>query len=700
MVLNFFKKSFQSFKSENLKTFLIFVFGFTLIFFSILFLYLFKLEPFFSLSQRFKDIYFYFNNRNVNPSVVLVVVDERSVNHFGRWPWDRKILAKGFYNLREAKVILLDMVFSEKTNPASDTALAKTIEELGNVVCGFFVRLNATQKIPEDIIDIMSDSALLRVPEKLPFETAKFIEPNILPITEACFLVGTFNAIPDKDNIFRHYPIGFVFQGDFYPSLGLQGLRVYLNQDVIITQNGKVFIGRKEIPIDDTHMALLNFYKYKKYSPYIIPFVDVYYGKIEPEFFKNKIVIVGISEAGVTDIRATPIGQIPGPLLHFTFISNVLNGELLKNSKILNITCILVFSLLVMVLFFFDSPLIRGLGYGAAISISMLSGIFLYIYFCYSVNIFFVVLNIIFLALFYEGYSAFSKGKQARFLKSAFGSYISDKLLEVIINNPEKLKLGGEKREVTVLFSDIRGFTSMSEKLEPEKLVEILNLYLTPMTELVLKNDGTLDKYIGDAIMALWNAPLDVDEHPKKALLTAYEMLKELENINNLFKNKYGFTIDIGIGINTGWVIVGNMGSQRRFDYTAIGDTVNLASRLEGLNKVYKTNVLFSEFTRNKISFEDLPFLDVEVDWVKVKGKEQAIKIYTLIEKGKDSFEIKEIYEKALEFYRKGNFKEAERLFKKILEKFKPAEVMHGRCQELIESPPEKWEGIYVAKTK
>ncbi len=677
-----------------------FILSLFVITFVIIFFKLKRIEPFYSLSLRTSDLYFRFNARNINKNVVLVVVDEKSVNYFGRWPWDRRVLAKGLAKLKKARVVVLDMVFSENTSRQADLSLANTISSLGNVVCGFFVRLVSTQKISPEIVDIMSDSALLRVPEILPFPTAKYIEPNIYPVTESCLLVGTFNAYADKDNIFRHYPVGFVYQGDFYPSIGIQALRVFLKKEAWISDKGELYIGKKRVFIDDTHMIPLNFYKFEKYRKHMISFVDLYKGKISPEVFKNKIVIVGISEAGVTDIRATPIGQIPGPLLHLTFISNFLNNEILASSRILDVMFIF-FSLIWILLNykFIETSYYRIFSYAGFAFFNIFTGIFLYRFYCVKLDLFFPVFNLAILGLLIETYTSLVKSQQARFLKSAFGTYLSEKLLDVIIKDPSRLKLGGEKKEVTVLFSDIRGFTSLSEKLKPEVLVELLNHYLTPMTEIILKNEGTLDKYIGDAIMALWNAPLDVEDHPKKALYTGYQMLIKLEEINQFFIKKYGFRLNIGIGINTGDVVVGNMGSEKRFDYTAIGDTVNLASRLEGLNKIYQTNLLFSEFTYEKVNFNELPFIAVDVDFVRVKGKEQPVRIFTILEKSEESEKTKEIYESALKDYREGNFAEAMEKFN-LIKSFPPACIMLKRCEELLKAPPEKWDGVFTAKTK
>ena len=692
------RRALNSLKNGNFK--LLFILLLLIVTSLILIFKLKKVDPFYSLALRTNDVYFKLNTRKINPNVELVVVDEKSVNVFGRWPWDRKILAKGLKNLSLAKVVTLDMVFSERTNLYSDEFLAKTIEDMENVVCGFFVRLKSTQKVSQDIIDIMSDSALMNVPEILPFPVAKYIEPNILPITQACTLIGTFNTFADQDNILRHYALGFIYRSDFYPSIGVQTLRLALNQDAWISNKGEFFIGKQKVFTDDTHSALLNFYSLKEYKKHMISFVDVYKRNVSPEFFKNKIVVVGISEAGVTDIRATPIGQIPGPLLHLTFISNFLNHELIKCSPLVDVVFIILGLLTVLIAYkFLDTSYIRITLYFAYSLLLILTGIFLYKNFSFKLDLFFPIINIFLLGLIVETYLSLVKSQQAKFLKSAFGAYLSEKLLDIIIKDPSKLKLGGEKREVTILFSDIRNFTSIAENLSPTTLVEILNQFLTPMTDIILKNHGTLDKYIGDAIMAIWNAPVDVEDHPKKALLTAYEMLEELKSVNQIFKRKYDLQIDIGIGINTGFVVVGNMGSAKRFDYTAIGDTVNLASRLEGLNKVYKTNVIFSEFTHDKVDFSDLPFIPVFLDMVKVKGKEQPVKIFTILPKKEKFLKVKSLYESGLTLYQSGEFEKAKEIFSKI-EDFSPAKELIKRCEILIKNPPTHWDGVFVMTNK
>jgi adenylate cyclase len=297
-----------------------------------------------------------------------------------------------------------------------------------------------------------------------------------------------------------------------------------------------------------------------------------------------------------------------------------------------------------------------------------------------------------------EAYRNLVEEKKSRFLHKAFSSYISPELVSEIVKNPELLKLGGEKREITMLFSDIRGFTTVSEKVPPEAIVKILNGYLGPMTNIVLNHKGTLDKYMGDAIMAIYNAPLEIKNHPLLACKTAIDMMEALKNVNKGFK-EVGFPeIDIGIGINTGEAIVGNMGTNVRFDYTAIGDVVNLSSRLEGLNKQYHTHIIVSESTKEKT---DKNFRFRELDKIKVKGKEVPVAIYEL-DKALDN-KLIDRFAEALAFYRSNNFTEALALFVTLEKEYndKVSLVFSERCREFLKNPPSPdWDGVYVAKTK
>ena len=289
-------------------------------------------------------------------------------------------------------------------------------------------------------------------------------------------------------------------------------------------------------------------------------------------------------------------------------------------------------------------------------------------------------------------------------IKGAFQYYLTPSVVNEILKNPDMLKLGGEKKELTVMFSDIRGFTSISEKLDPESLVRLLNEYLTAMTDIIFEFEGLLDKYIGDAIMAVFGAPLYQPDHPKRGCATALKMIEKLNELKKKWKNEGFPEINIGIGINTGPMVVGNMGSQKRFDYTVMGDSVNLGSRLEGINKQYGTNIIISEFTKYYVQDE---FLLRELDMVRVKGKEKPVKIYELIDwKGKENGwnEIISLFNTGLTAYRNMDWKTASDCFGNIL-KIKsddgPSLVYLERCKILRDTPPpEGWDGVFTMKTK
>jgi adenylate cyclase len=294
--------------------------------------------------------------------------------------------------------------------------------------------------------------------------------------------------------------------------------------------------------------------------------------------------------------------------------------------------------------------------------------------------------------------------RSRKWITDVFGKYVSPVVIDNLIQNPDMINLGGEKRNITIFFSDIRGFTRISEKLKPENLVHLLNEYLTEMTSVIIKDDGLVDKYMGDAIMAFWGAPLDQPDHPTMACSSSLEMLEKLGELNKKWKNEGIPSFRIGIGLNSGEAIVGNMGSSSRFDYTAMGDNVNLASRLEGLNKVYGTNIIISENTYDLVKDK---FETRKLDSVRVKGKEKPVIIYELIsEKGKISkneIDFIKKYEKGLEHYCNKKWNDAIKSFEDALKIIDDdaSKLFIERCEEFIKNPPSAdWDGVCEMKTK
>jgi len=294
--------------------------------------------------------------------------------------------------------------------------------------------------------------------------------------------------------------------------------------------------------------------------------------------------------------------------------------------------------------------------------------------------------------------------KSRKWITSVFGKYVSPVVIDHLLQNPNEIKLGGEKRDITIFFSDIRGFTPISEKLNPEELVHLLNEYLSEMTSIIIKDQGLVDKYMGDAIMAFWGAPLSLPNHAEIACSSSLEMIEKLHELQKKWKQQGIPFFEIGIGLNSGEAIIGNMGSSTRFDYTAIGDNVNIASRMEGLNKTYGTNIILTEKTLKLIKDK---FETRKLDAVKVKGKKKPIFIYELVcrknELSKKQHDFIRSYEEGLEQYFEKKWKTAIKSFQKALEykDDKAANMLITRCQEFLQNPPSKeWDGVWTMETK
>ncbi|TAL27449.1 MAG: adenylate/guanylate cyclase domain-containing protein, partial [Nitrospirae bacterium] len=540
----------------------------------------------------------------------------------------------------------------------------------------------------------------------VPVAQRPFVEADIPLIGRGALDFGFFNTDPDPDGPVRRSNLLMLYDGNIYPSLALKALRHYTGHEIILEIEAfgvaSLRVGPMSIPSDESGRLTVNYYGGGG-AITTLSAVDVIKKRLKKEELKDKIVFVGATEIGIYDMRATPVGSVfPGVEIHATVASNALqNRFILRDGRIIaaEILCMILLPI----------ALTLALSLARTSFIGMIAFIFAaagYAVLNYSLfNVYSIDMSLLYplssTAIAFvssEAYRNLVVEKKNRYLKKAFSSYVSPALVTEIIKNPDRLALGGEKKEITVLFSDIRGFTSISEKLAPDMLVLLLNEYLGPMTKVVLKNNGTLDKYIGDAIMAIYNAPLDVTDHPEKACRTALEMMAELKEVDARFKAKGMPSIDIGIGINTGHAVVGNMGADMRFDYTAIGDTVNLASRLEGQNKYYGTHIILSEFTAERVKGK---FLVREIDLLRVVGKERPVAVFELMTD--QSTVLAEKFSAVLSSYRTGNFQNALETFTKLAEEYNdPASRIYAeRCREYLQTPPpSEWDGVYISRKK
>jgi len=535
---------------------------------------------------------------------------------------------------------------------------------------------------------------------------------------------GFFNVIIDADGVVRRLPLALPYgrdpdraNWDFYASVDVEALRLYLglkNEDTVLNYGGQGvasidFDKKLSVRPDPLSRMIVN-YRGPARTYLYVSFADAAQGKFTPGTFKNKIVLVGASATGIGDLRATPYGGLdfPGVEIHANLIDNILNQTFLERGARQALVD-------VGFIFLFGIPL--GLWLAAVQPRWMVLGFVLLGPFTWIVYEAFLEgwwLNFITPALFtlipnvslVGLYRVLVEEQEKRRVRGAFQQYVSPEVIRRLLTDPQRVK--PRKTEVTVLFSDIRGFTTISEALDAQELAELLNNYLTEMTRIIFRHQGTLDKYIGDAVMAIWGAPFDEPGHATRCAEAAIDMLARLAEMQEDWRARGKPVLDIGIGINTGVASVGNMGSALRYGYTAMGDAVNLASRLEGLNKEYGTHIIVSESTR--VALQNQRILVRELDLIRVKGKLRPVTIYEVLgteadaEKYKDSVELIELFGRGQEAYKQRSWAIARRIFEDVLKRWPadgPARVFSARCEEyLAEEPAADWDGVYVMKHK
>ena len=669
-------------------------------------LYFLKPPMILKISLTAQDIKFSVRNAlGLNPKpwprLLIVAVDEPSVNKLGRWPWRRDITGELFTRLGQADLVGLDIVFSEPTQPPEDDALARSIASAGNVILGAFFRDQATEATTVETLDMLQDCAYTNVElhdEVVGLKIFDYSEVNIPEIAAAGLTCAFFNTEPDPDGLYRRYPIAFLHKGFLFPPLAVQMAQYTLNRKarLVLDRRGVSRFALGDVTAARNNYLGLNFYQTADVP--IVSALDVYEGRIPPDRFKDRLVLVGVTESGVFDLRPIPIDPVaPGVVQHFTALSNFLQDEFLTYSQSLDLSLIALALLLVLCVSHWRNVYQRFALYG--LSLAGVYGISVSLFLCWdwwARDFYALVAGLISIAG--TEVVAFTRTElRASELRRAFTSYVSADVVREILVDPSRLRLGGEEREITILFNDIRGFTTLSERVSPSQLVNMLTQIRDPMTQVVLSNRGCLDKYIGDALMALFNAPAQLDDHADRACQTALEMIHALREINERFSAAHLPAVDVGVGINTGLCVVGNMGSRVRFEYTAIGDAVNLASRLEGLCKTYRVRIVVSQFTRDRLT---RPFLTRRLDSVRVKGKDLPVEIFEVMEDTEENRRLKERYERALDLYRRRDFVDACEEFQ-ALSGDGPSAVFVSRCAEYVADPPGSlWDGVYTLETK
>jgi adenylate cyclase len=550
------------------------------------------------------------------------------------------------------------------------------------------------------------------------------VEANITKLAEAAASYGFININPDPDGTLRRALLIERYRDqDFFPSLALQVVREYEkipDQDIAayIASNGleRIQFGRHGIRQARNGTALINYTgPYNTYQHYSM--WDVMSGTVPPETFRDKIVLVGGTALAIGDMRNTPFAAqdaaYMGVEVHANIIDNVLHSEergrgfLTRgyNEEVIDIGFILLFGLVFGFLFGPIDP------FYSTISVLATLGAFAwFVYFMFAAQgrwLSFVIpagtLVVNYAAI--TSFRMFFEEREKRKIRKTFSQYLSPDVIGLIEKDPQKyIRPGGESKELSVMFSDIRGFTTISEGLTPDELVNLLNEYLGQMTDIVFANQGTLDKYIGDAIMAFWGSPYPQADHAIRGCNCALQMVRSLEKLNSKWQTEGRPPIAIGIGLNTGQLNVGNMGSAKRLSWTVMGDNVNLASRLEGINKEYHTQIVISEATYKQVGAR---FVCRELDKIRVKGKKLPVNIYELLDvvAEKQKYEsLLDLFSRAMAAYRAQNWRPAAGKFGELLAKYPddgPTQVFLQRTMEFMENAPEpEWDGVYVMKTK
>ena len=674
-------------------------------------------------------------------NILILDIDEKSLSEIGQWPWSRSVLSELVDQTNLSAALAFDIVFAEadrtgskelmnlykKNNdfvkslkglPDNDDLFANSIKDHGTVVLGAIPSnsLKNNFQMRFGLIQQGDD------PKKFLREY-KGIQTNLKILNSSSAGIGSM-SIGNNDSIIRKLPLFENINGSLVPSLSLELLRVAIGASTyqIKSSNASgetafgeetginhVKLGNLIIPTNPDGSVWIH---YPEVSVNSISVSDIIKQKYPKDFFKDKILIVGTSAPGLFDLRSTPLkNNVPGVKIIADLTDQILSGSFLQRPDwIFGLELFTGFTLAILITIF-----IQFLGPIGGLSVFLIgNGISIFGSFYIFENYLFLIDPISPLIICLISYLVITffnflfTELERRKVRNAFSQYMSPVMVEKLAQSNKSLKLGGERREMTFLFSDIRGFTAISEKYkdDPESLTVLINSILTVLSDEVLDQDGTIDKYMGDCIMAFWNAPSEDPFHREKSIEAAFKMSEALNKLNESLDRKGENKLSIGIGINSGECIVGNMGSEKRFDYTVLGDAVNLASRLEGQSGNYGMQIILGEETIKKISKD--AYLQFELDLISVKGKSEPTSIFTVFNSWNAEVAYEVFYEEHMDFlknYRNKNWDKA----KQHIDKYRlsiPEFTLYytlflNRIDELSkQSLPEDWSGIFAAETK
>ena len=686
--------------------------------------------------------------------IVIVDIDEKSLMEQGRWPWGRDKMAamvNQLFDTYHINTLGFDVVFAEKDESAGlknleriqqqylkdDVVFANALkivrpmldydkifaDSLKNrkVVLGYYFQTNGDSHHVGQLPPA-SFSEKNFTNQAIAFIEATGYGANLAVLQNNALAAGHFNQEPDADGITRKVSILIQYKANYYNALAVAVARAYLQNAPLKAEFAEIGananyaglesfqLAGKDIPVDDKVATLIP-YRGMQGSFNYVSATDVLNHRLRPESLNNKIVLIGTTAAGLLDLRATPVqGNYPGVEIHANIISGILDNNLKQRPAYTNAIefMMLLAAGLMLALFLPALNPVRATLLTIALltvvmSINVASWQYANLVLPIASSLF--MIGLIYLINMSVGFFVESHGK--RKLTGLFGQYVPPELVQEMAKNPDKIDMTGEARDMTVLFSDIRGFTHISEGLDPKQLTRMMNEFLTPMTKIIHEHRGTIDKYMGDAIMAFWGAPLKDDHHAQNALNAAMQMHAAIKGISEQFARKGWSTFRMGFGLNTGNMVVGNMGSSFRMAYTVMGDSVNLGSRIESLTKYYGVDIIVTEFVKAQTP----NMLYRELDLVRVKGKDKPIAIYepvglatqvtseTLTELG--------LHHEMLEYYRNNDWDLAEKqlqTLKKMVTEDTRSTLYHvyeQRIEQFKQMPPVKnWDGVFNHDSK
>jgi adenylate cyclase len=698
-------------------------------------------------------------------AVVLAMIDEKSLATEGRWPWPRTKFAALVDRLSEAgaKVIAFDVGFLEpdenselrlldeligtvdklgtadpklaamlvtrRAHADNDRALADSLRRSkAAVVLGYFFHMRGDRTTSAATPDAIARDLKAIDPSKYPLVTARGTSPargiipeaeapegNLPVLAEAARSSGYFSVKQDSDGVVRWMPLVIAAGEELFPPLSMLSAWHYLDQPRLMVKTGPygiegIVLGDRVVPTDESGRLLIDYLGPPRTFPHV-SIGDVLAGAVPAETFRDKIVLVGAAATGIYDTRTTPFSTVhPGVEIHASVIDNLVSGRFISRptwSELYDVLAIVVLGAL---------AAFGAAGLGALPSLAFVTLLFaghvliarlLFVSSGIWLNIVYPLLALVAVYMAVTVYQFVGEQRERRRVRDAFGRYVAPVVVEEMLKDPSRLELGGEEKTLTVLFSDLQGFTSYSERYAPREMIELLSEYYARMTERVFACEGTLKEYVGDELMAIFGAPVEQPDHARRACRAALEMKVQREAMTREWADRGRPPLRARTGVNSGVMLVGNIGSRYRFSYGVLGDNVNLGSRLEGLNKEYATEILLGE---NTVALLGDEFRLREVDMVRVVGKQKTVRIYELlaavdgVPTSESDRALLDDYAAALEAYRAQRWIPAAQLFEAVIARRGadgPSATMLERCRAFLVTPPASdWDGVYEATRK